>query len=141
MQYCSLQHRILLPLSDTSIAGCCFRFGLASSFLLELFLCSSPVAYFASTHLGSSFSVSYLFAFSYCSWGSQVSIQKWFAIPSPGNYVLSEFSPVSHPSCVALSFIELDIVISLISPNQWITREVPYEKFLVFSEYEEIHEI
>ena len=85
--------------------------------------------------------MSYLFAFSYCSWGSQVSIQKWFAIPSPGNYVLSEFSPVSHPSCVALSFIELDIVISLISPNQWITREVPYEKFLVFSEYEEIHEI
>ena len=76
MQYCSLHQRTLLPSPVTSTTGCffCFLyfcFGLASSFFLELFLHSSPVAYWISTNLGiSSFSV-YLFAFLYCSWGSQ----------------------------------------------------------------------
>ena len=44
MQYCSLQHRTLLPSPNTSTTGCYFHFGSASSFLLELFLCSSTVA-------------------------------------------------------------------------------------------------
>ena len=42
MQYCSLQHLTLLSPPDTSTTGCCFCFGSASSFLLELFLHSSP---------------------------------------------------------------------------------------------------
>ena len=62
MQYCSLQHQTLLSPPDTSTAGHHFLFGLASSFLLELFLHSSP--YWTPTDLV--VSVSYLFAFSYC---------------------------------------------------------------------------
>ena len=61
MQYYSLWHHTLLSPPDTSTAGHCFCFGSASSFLLELFLPSSPVAYWTSTNLGgagcSSFSV------------------------------------------------------------------------------------
>ena len=71
MQYCSLQHQTLLPWPVTSTTGYCFCFGSVSSFFLELFLYWSPVAYWAPTDLGSSFFLSYLFAFSYCSWGSQ----------------------------------------------------------------------
>jgi len=54
MQYCSLQHRTLLPSPVTSTAGYCFCFGSGSSFFLELLLYSSPVAYWAPTDLGSS---------------------------------------------------------------------------------------
>ena len=71
IQYCSLQHQTLLPSPVTSTTGCCFCFGSISSFFLELFLHSSPVAYWVPTNLGSSyFSVLY-FAFSFCSWGFQ----------------------------------------------------------------------
>ena len=41
-QYCSLQLQTLLPPPETSITGCCFCFGSASSYLLELFLCFPP---------------------------------------------------------------------------------------------------
>ena len=85
LQYCSLQHRTLLSLSDTSTTGYCSHFGSASSFLLELFLCSSPVVYWGPTDLGG-FLLQYPFILlfsilSYCSWGSQTRILKWFAIP------------------------------------------------------------
>ena len=58
-QYCCLQHWTLLPLPVTATTGCFFFcFGSVSSFFLELFLRSSPVAYWAPTDLGhSSFSV------------------------------------------------------------------------------------
>ena len=71
MQYCSLQHQTLLLSPVTSTTGSCFCFGSIPSFFLELFLHWSPVAYWAPTALGVSLSVSYHFAFSYCSWGSQ----------------------------------------------------------------------
>ena len=72
MKYCSLQHWTLLwPSPVTSTTVWFFCFGSVPSFFLELFLHWSPVAYWAPTDLGSSSSVSYLFAFSYCSWGSQ----------------------------------------------------------------------
>ena len=71
MQYCSLQHWTLLLSPVTFRTGCCFCFGSLSSFFLELFLHCSPVAYWAPTDLGVHLSVSYLFVFSYCSWGSQ----------------------------------------------------------------------
>ena len=71
MQYCSLQHRTLLLSPVAFTTGYCFCFGSIPSFFLELFLHSSPVAYWAPTDLGVCLSVSYHFAFSYCSWGSQ----------------------------------------------------------------------
>ena len=71
MQYCSLQHQTLLLSPVPSTTGCYFFFGSVSSFFLELFLPWSPIAYWAPTDLGNSLSVSYLFAFSYCLWGSQ----------------------------------------------------------------------
>ena len=71
MQYCFLQHWTLLPSSVTSTTGCCFCFGSVSSFFLELFLYWSLVAYWAPTTWGVHLSVSYLFAFSYCSWDFQ----------------------------------------------------------------------
>ena len=73
MQCCSLQHWTLLLSPVPSTTGYCFCFGSIPSFLLELFLHWSPVAYWAPTDLGGwvPLSVSYHFAFSYCSWGSQ----------------------------------------------------------------------
>ena len=54
LQYCSLQHRILLLSPVTSTTGYCFCFGFIPSFFLELFLHWSPVAYWTTTDLGSS---------------------------------------------------------------------------------------
>ena len=48
-----------------------FPLGSVSLFLLALFLGSFPVTYCTPAKLGAHLSVSYLFAFSYCSWGSQ----------------------------------------------------------------------
>ena len=70
-QYCCLQHWTLLLSPVTSTAGYSFCFGSIPSFFLELFLHWSLVAYWAPTDLESSLSVSYHFAFSFCSWGSQ----------------------------------------------------------------------
>ena len=71
MQYCSLQHWTLRPSPVISTTGCCFPFGSVSSFFLELFLYSSPVAYGYLPTWRDHLSVSYLFPFSHCSWGSQ----------------------------------------------------------------------
>ena len=58
MQYCSLQHQTLLLSPVSSTTGCCFCFASVFSLFLELFLFSSPVAYWESTDLwSSSFSV------------------------------------------------------------------------------------
>ena len=71
MQYCSSQHWTLLLSPVTSATRCCFHFSSVSSFFWSYF----------STHLqqhighlptwGVPLSMSYHFAFSYCSWGSQ----------------------------------------------------------------------
>ena len=71
MQYCSLQHQTLLLTSVASTTEYCFCFGSIPSFFLELFLHWSPVAFWALLSRGIPLSVSYHFAFSYCSWGSQ----------------------------------------------------------------------
>ena len=71
-QYCYLQHWILFPSPVTSTTGCCFCFGSITSFFLELFLHGSPVVYWAPADVESSSSVSYLFAFSYCSEGKNI---------------------------------------------------------------------
>ena len=82
IQYCSLQDLTLLPPSVTSTARCCFCFGSVSSFFLQLILHWSPVAYWVLPTWGINLSMSYLFAFSYCSWGSQGKNTevKWLAI-------------------------------------------------------------
>ena len=84
MQYCSWQHQTLLSLPVTSTTGRCFHFGSASSFPLELFVHSSPVALWG-TYWPLKFisvmsscekicvirsSVSHVLVFSYCSWHS-----------------------------------------------------------------------
>ena len=82
IQYCSLQHLTLLPSPVTSTAHCSFCFGSVSSFVLQLVLHWSPVAYWALSTQGIHLSMFYLFAFSYCSWGSQGNTEvKWLAIP------------------------------------------------------------
>ena len=71
MQYCSLQHWILLLSPVTSTTRYCFCFGSIPSFFVELFLHWSPVDIGHLMTWGVPLSVSYHFAFSYCSWGSQ----------------------------------------------------------------------
>ena len=114
MQYCSLQHRILLLSPVTPTTGCCFCFGSIPSFFLELFLHSSPVAYWAPIDLGSSsFSVLYFCLFILFMEFSRQEQWSDLPFPSPVDHVLSELSTMTCPSWVALhgmphSFIELD---------------------------------
>ena len=103
MQYHSLQHWILLASAVTSTAGCCFYFGSASSFFLELFLHRCPVAYWAPTNLGSSsfhvlsFCLFILFMrFARQKYGSGL------PFPSPEDHILSELYTMTRPSWVAL---------------------------------------
>ena len=113
MQYCSLQHRTLLLSPVTSTAGYCFCYGSIPSFFLELFLHWSPVAYWASTELGSfSFSIlSFCLFIPFMGFSRQ---EYWSGLPfpSPVDHILSDLSTVTRLSWVAprawLSFIELD---------------------------------
>ena len=113
MQYCSLQHQTLLLSLVITTTGCCFCFGsIPHSFW----------SYFSTDlqqHIGHlptwevHLSVSYLFAFSYCSWGSQGkntavvchSLLQWttFCQTSPPCLHLSWVAPHSMAF-----FIELD---------------------------------
>ena len=114
MWYCSLQHRPLLPSPVTSTARCCFCFGSLPSFFLELFLHWSPVAYWASTNLGSSF----INVLSFCLFILFMGFSRWecwsgLPFSSPVGHVLSDLSTMTHLSWVALyslthSVIELD---------------------------------
>ena len=114
MQYFSLQHQTLLLSPVSSTTGHCFLFGSVSSFYLELFLYSSPLAHWTPINLGSSsFSVISFWLFI---WSMGFSRQEYWSglpFPSPVDYALSELSTMTHPSLVALqsmaySFIELD---------------------------------
>ena len=88
---------------DTSTTGRRFRFGSTSSFLLELFLCSSPVAYWTRAHLleGSSFSV-----ISFCLFILFMGFSRqwcWSGLPffSPVDHVLLELLTLTRSSWVA----------------------------------------
>ena len=117
VQYCSLQHWTLLLSPGTFTTGCCFRFGSIPSFFLELFLYWSPVAYWAPTNLGSSsFSVLSFCLFTLFMGFSRQEYWRGLPFPSPVDHILSELSPMTLPSWVALhsmahSFIELDKVV------------------------------
>ena len=113
MQYCFLQHWALLSPPDTSTTGHHFLFDSASSFLLELLLCSSPGAYWTPTNLeDTSFSViSFRFFMLFMEFSRQ---EHWSGLPfpSPVDHTLSELSTMAHPSWMALynmahSFIKL----------------------------------
>ena len=128
MQYCSLQHWTLLPSSVTSTTGCCFCFGSVSSYFLELFLHSSPVAYWAPTDLGSSsFSVLSFYLFVLFMGFSRQEYWSGLPFPSPVDHILSELSTMTRLSWVALhgmahSFIELDKAVVM-----WLDWLVSYD--------------
>ena len=119
MQYCSLQHHTVLPSSVTSTTECCFCFDSASSFLLELFLHWSLVAYWAPTDLGSSsLSIpSFCFFILFMGFSRQ---EYWNGLPflSPVDHILSALSTMTRLPWVAprawLSFTELDKAVALL---------------------------
>ena len=114
MQYCSLQHRTLLPSPVTSTTGCFFCFGSVSSFFLELFLHWCLVEYWAPTNLGnSSFSVLSFCLFILFMGFSRQEYWSGLPFPSPVDHILSELSTMIHLFWVALhgmvySFTEFD---------------------------------
>ena len=93
MQYCSLQCQNLLLPPDTAKTGCHFHFGSASSFFLEPFLLSSPVAYWTPTNLGGSSSsvISFCLLILFTGFSRQ---EYWSGLPflSPVDHALSELS-------------------------------------------------
>ena len=129
MQYCSLQHRILLLSPITSTVWYSFCFGSIPSFFLELFLHPSPGAHWAPIDLGSS-SLSIL---SFCVFILFMGFSRqehWSGLPfpSPVDHILSDLSTMTRPSWVApwawLSFSELNKAVVLV----WLD-------WLVFCEY------
>ena len=103
MHYCSFQHQTLLPSPVTSTTWHCFHFGSVFSFCLELFLHSSPVAYWVPTELGSSsFSVLSFCLFLLFMGLSRQESWSGLLFPSPLGHVLSELSTLIRPPWVAL---------------------------------------
>ena len=116
MQHCSLYHQTLLSPPDTCTAEHHFCCGPTTSFFLELLVIapySSPVAHWTPSNLGAYLLVSYLFAFSYYSWGSQgknTGVGCHFS--PPVDHILLDLFSMTHSSWVALhgiacSFIKL----------------------------------
>ena len=111
MRYCSYQHQNLLLSPVTSTTAYSFWFGSIPSFFLELFLHWSPVGHLPTW--GVPLSVSYHFAFSYCSLGSQ---GKNTAVVCHSPFQWTTFyqtfplwpTHLGWPHMAWLSFIELD---------------------------------
>ena len=113
MQYCSLQHWILLPSPVTATAGHCFHFGSTSSFFLEF----SPLFYnsMLGTYRPGEFIFQYpiFLPFHTVHGVLKARILKWFAIPfsSEPRFVRTlhhDPSVLSVLHGMAHSFIELD---------------------------------
>ena len=104
MQYCSLRHQtwLLSPVTCTTVL--CFCFGSISSFFLELFLCPSPVVYWAPTDLGSSSLsvISFSFFILFMRFSKQ---EHWSGLPFPFpvDHALSELSTMTPQSWLALN--------------------------------------
>ena len=118
MQYCSLQHRILLLSQITSTTGYCFCFGSIPSSFLELFLHWSPVVYWAPIDLGSSsFDILSFCCFIPFMGFSRQEYWSGLPFPSPVDHILSALSTMTWPSWVVpqawLGFIELDKAVVL----------------------------
>ena len=111
IQYCSLQHRTLLPSPVTSTAGYCFLFGFIPSFFLELFLHWSPVAYWAPTDLGSSsFSVLSFCLFLLFMGFSRQEFWSVLPFPTPVDHFLSELPTMTRLSWVVLHGIAYSFI-------------------------------
>ena len=113
MQYCSSQNQTLLSPLDASTTKCLLHFGPAASFFLELFLCSSPVAYWTPTNLVGSLSGVISFCF-FILFMEFLTLEYWSRLPFhfTVDHIFSELSTLTHPSWVNLhsmahSFIEL----------------------------------
>ena len=114
MQCCSLQHLTLLLPPDSSTTEHRFCFDPAPTSFLELFLCSSPVAYWTLTNLGGG---SHSRVISFCLFILFMGFSRqeyWSSLPFPPpvDYVLSELFTTTCLSWVAQhslahSFIEL----------------------------------
>ena len=103
MQYRFSQHQTLLLPSDTSTAGLHFCFGSISLFFLELFLYTSPVAYWIPTDLGDSSSGVISFCLFILFMGlSRQEYLSGLSFPSPVGHILPELSTMTCPSWVAL---------------------------------------
>ena len=102
MQYYSLQYWALLSPPDTSTTEHYFHFGPATYFFLELFLCSSPVAYWTSSNMGGSSSgvISSCLFILFMEFLQQ---EYWCGLPflPPVDHILSELFTMIHPSWVA----------------------------------------
>ena len=113
VQYCSLYHQTLLSPPDISTSSHCFCFDPASSFFLELFLCSSPAAYWTPTDLGGSFFSVLSFCLFVLFMGfSRQECWSGLLFPSPVDHLLSDLSTITCLSWVVLygmaqSFTEL----------------------------------
>ena len=102
MQYCSLQHQILLPSPVKSTTGCYFCFGFIYSFFLEIYLHSSPVAYWSPPDLGiSSFSVLSFCLFILFMGFSRQEYWSGLPFPSPVGHILSELFTMTRQSWAA----------------------------------------
>ena len=106
-----------------------FHFDSASSFFIELFLHSFPVAYWTSTNLGgSSFSVTYFCLFILFMGFSRQQCWSGSPLPSLVDHILSELYSMIRPSWVALHgivhcFIELHkamIHVMILISFQWL---------------------
>ena len=116
IQYCSLEHLILLSSPDAYTAGHRFHFGWASSFFLEQLvtaLQSSPVAYWMPSNLRGSFS-GVIFFFFFHTLNGAIRKESWIRLPfvPPIDHVLSELFTMIYLFWVALHsmayrFIEL----------------------------------
>ena len=130
MQYCSLQYQTLHSSPHISTTGHCFCFGSASLFLLELFLHSSPVAYWAPTDLGSSSLnvISFRLFIPFTGFSRQ---KCWSGLPfpCPMDHVLSELSTMTHSFIVKQGcdpFDQFDyfsvIVVFILSALWWMRK-------------------
>ena len=86
---------------DTPTTG--HRFHFSSSFFLELFLCSSPVACWTPTNLaGSPFNDISFWLFMLFMGFSRQEHWRGLPFPSPVDHILSQLSTMTRPSWVAL---------------------------------------
>ena len=106
MQYCSLQHQSLLSSPITFTTGCCFCLFLSLHSFWSYFSTGlqSHIGYLPTQ--GVHLSVSYLFAFSYCSWGSQGRITEVVCHSLFQWAIFGENSP-PLPICVVFSLSAL----------------------------------
>ena len=103
MQYCSLQHWTLLSAPDTSTAKHPFRFGPASAAFMELFLLSSPVAYWTATNWGAGGLIlwCHIFLPLHTVHGVlKAGMLSDLPFPSPVDDIFSELYPITCPSWV-----------------------------------------